>query len=69
MLRGTCATSFALVNVFTVTEAKPQFGRLLDRALAGELIFLRRGQQAVQIVPVAPDRTSARRVRRRAKAA
>lgn len=35
----------------TVTEAKPKLGHLIDQALKSKAIFIRRGDQVVQLVP------------------
>jgi hypothetical protein len=41
------------VNALTVSEAKPQLGRLVDQALRSKPVFIRRGNQFVQLVPAA----------------
>ena len=38
-------------KVLTVTDAKPMLGKLVDRALRSEPVFIRRGHQFVQLVP------------------
>ncbi len=40
-------------KAFTVSEAKPKLGRLLDRAGAGQAVYLRRKEQLFRIEPVA----------------
>jgi antitoxin (DNA-binding transcriptional repressor) of toxin-antitoxin stability system len=44
------------MKTLSVTEAKPRLGKLVDRALRDEAVFIRRGRRIVQIVPaVQPD--------------
>ena len=44
------------MDSITVSNAKPQLGRLVDRALKFQPVFIRRGRQVVQLVPaVMPD--------------
>jgi hypothetical protein len=38
-------------EVLTVSDAKPMLGKLVDRALRSEPVFIRRGNQFVQLVP------------------
>jgi hypothetical protein len=38
-------------EALTVSDAKPMLGKLVDRALRSEPVFIRRGHQFVQIVP------------------
>jgi hypothetical protein len=37
------------MDILTLSEAKPKIGRLLDRALQGEAIVIRRGNRLVQL--------------------
>ena len=39
------------MKTMTVTAAKPILGDLVDRALNSELVYIRRGQQLVRLVP------------------
>lgn len=39
------------LEALTVTNAKPLLGKLVDRALRSEPVFIRRGHQFVQLVP------------------
>ena len=38
-------------EALTVTNAKPILGKLVDRALRSELVFIRRGNRLVQLIP------------------
>lgn len=40
-------------KALTVSEAKPRLGRLLDKAGAGQAVYLRRRQRLFRIEPVA----------------
>jgi hypothetical protein len=50
------SVSLGFMRTLTVTEAKPKLGHLVDLALQSKPVFIRRGQQVVQLVPaVLPD--------------
>ena len=40
----------ATLSIPTVSDAKPRLGSLIDRALDGEMVFIRRGQELVQLI-------------------
>jgi hypothetical protein len=42
-----------MLKALTISEAKPQLGRLLDKAGAGQAIYLRRKSRLFRIEPVA----------------
>jgi len=44
------ATATLSLSIPTVTDAKPKLGSLIDRALDGEMVFIRRGQELIQLV-------------------
>ena len=46
-----------MVNALTVSEARSQLGRLLDRAVTGKPVYLRRGDGRVRLAPVARAQT------------
>ncbi len=37
------------MNIITLSEAKPQMGRLVDSALRGESVLIRKGNRVVQL--------------------
>ncbi len=37
------------MEIFTVSQAKPRMGRLIDRALEGEPVVIRKGNRLVQL--------------------
>ena len=37
------------MEILTLTEAKPKIGRLIDRALAGKAVLIRKGGRVVQL--------------------
>ena len=39
-------------KALTVSEARPKLGRLLDQAIKGKSVYLRRGKQLLRIEPV-----------------
>ena len=53
-----------MVKALTASEARSQLGRLLDRAVTGKPVYLRRGDRLVRLAPVAarpkPRNTSLR---------
>ena len=51
------------MEILTLTEAKPKIGRLIDRALAGKAVLIRKGGKLVQLSKfVAPKPVPARPV-------
>jgi antitoxin (DNA-binding transcriptional repressor) of toxin-antitoxin stability system len=42
-----------MVKALTASEARSQLGRLLDRAVTGKPVYLRRGDRLVRLAPVA----------------
>ncbi len=42
-----------MVKALTASEARSQLGRLLDRAVTGNPVYLRRGDRLVRLAPVA----------------
>ena len=42
-----------MVKALTVSEARAQLGRLLDRAVTGKPVYLRRGDRLLRLAPVA----------------
>jgi antitoxin (DNA-binding transcriptional repressor) of toxin-antitoxin stability system len=42
-----------MVKALTVSEARSQLGRLLDRAATGKPVYLRRGNRLLRLAPVA----------------
>jgi len=46
-----------MVKALTVSEARSQLGRLLDRAVTGQPVYLRRGDRLVRLAPVARAQT------------
>lgn len=48
-----------MVKALTVSEARPQLGRLLDRAATGKPVYLRRGDRLLRLSPVAARTKSA----------
>lgn len=42
-----------MLKALTVSEAKPKLGRLLDKAGAGQAVYLRRKERLFRIEPVA----------------
>jgi antitoxin (DNA-binding transcriptional repressor) of toxin-antitoxin stability system len=46
-----------MVKALTVSEARSQLGRLLDRAVTGKPVYLRRGDRLVRLAPVARAKT------------
>jgi hypothetical protein len=44
-------------KALTVSQARPKLGRLLDQAIKGECVLLRRGNRLLQIEAVVPKRT------------
>jgi len=38
------------MNLLSVSEAKPQLGRLADAALSGQCVLIRRGSEVLQLV-------------------
>lgn len=45
-----------MVKALTASEARSQLGRLLDRAVTGKPVYLRRGNRLVRLAPVATTR-------------
>ena len=45
-----------MVKALTASEARSQLGRLLDRAVTGKPVYLRRGDRLVRLAPVAAAR-------------
>jgi hypothetical protein len=43
-----------MVKALTASEARSQLGRLLDRAVTGKPVYLRRGDRLLRLAPVAP---------------
>jgi hypothetical protein len=41
-------------KALTVSEARPKLGRLLDEAIKGKSVYLRRGKRLLRIEPVKP---------------
>ncbi|MFZ5495415.1 MAG: hypothetical protein ACOZE5_08780 [Verrucomicrobiota bacterium] len=37
------------MDILTVSQAKPRMGRLIDRALGGEPVLIRKGNRLVQL--------------------
>ncbi len=37
------------MNILTLSQAKPRMGRLIDRALEGEPVVIRKGNRLVQL--------------------
>lgn len=42
-----------MVKALTASEARAQLGRLLDRAVTGKPVYLRRGDRLLRLAPVA----------------
>ena len=42
-----------MVKALTASEARSQLGRLLDRAVTGKPVYLRRGSRLLRLAPVA----------------
>lgn len=53
-----------MVKAFTASEARSQLGRLLDRAVTGKPVYLRRGDKVLRLAPVS-NRTKAKTVAQR----
>ncbi len=49
-----------MVKALTASEARSQLGRLLDRAVTGNPVYLRRGDRLVRLAPVAAARAKAK---------
>lgn len=43
-----------MVKALTASEARSQLGRLLDRAVTGKPVYLRRGDRLLRLAPVTP---------------
>ncbi len=46
-----------MVKALTASEARSQLGRLLDRAVTGKPVYLRRGNRLVRLAPVTTTRS------------
>ena len=42
--------TFGSMEILTVSQAKPRMGRLIDRALDGESVVIRKGNRLVQLI-------------------
>lgn len=49
-----------MVKALTASEARSRLGRLLDRAVTGNPVYLRRGDRLVRLAPVAAARAKAK---------
>lgn len=53
-----------MVKALTASEVRSQLGRLLDRAVTGKPVYLRRGDRLMRLAPVARGKTKPAALRR-----